>query len=280
MAANTIKSYKRELSVMDRFFQKKSKSLLTAVYDDFLAWRESLKRAPGGINICLCAARAFFSFCESRGIIRPNPFPTCFKIKVKTQEPTAVPTVAEFLAMRDKLEGEIEGSRLDKITRQAIVETLAGSGLRIEALLTLKAKHLHLENGRPHILVDSDMSCKGKAAGTVPLSPYCAEVLRKYLVEHHPAAKDNVFPVTAATVRALLVKITPASLGVVPHSLRHFYCSMTYFKNFDGGKNDIVWVCEAAAHSNINTTHIYCKMAKRVCQTEQEWELWAKGKSA
>lgn len=280
-AHNTVRAYGFQLNNLVSFLTEQGKSLTTANYDDFIAWRAAMKadREPRGISLAIASARCFYRYAEERNILRPNPFPSSLKVSVKDQEPIDVPTVAQFLEMRQKARtGPL--SRTDAITCAAVLETLAGTGLRLDALLTLRVQHLNLDGARPCIVVDSNtMACKGQKAGTIPMSPYAASALQEYLAAHPPADGAVIFPLKTGLVREMLDKCTPEGLHFTPHSLRHFYCSMTYFRNFDGEKNDILWVRDAAGHSSISTTDGYLKLARRVIQSELDWELWALGKS-
>lgn len=253
-------------------------TLLTAKYDDFLHWRESIKqRAPKGISIALSAIRGFYNYAEERGILRQNPFPRSMAVTVKKQEPVHVPTVKEFIEMRAKLEEDHQLDTMHVITRKAIVETLAGTGLRLNALLTLRRQHLHLDESRPYCLVDaSSMDCKGAQAGQVPMSQYATGILREYLADK-PVNDEPIFNgVTPKMIRSLLKRLKK---GLHPHALRHYFCCMTYFKNFDGGKTDLIWVRDAAGHSNVSTTSNYLAMARRIVNEESDWQTWAHGQA-
>ncbi len=276
----SIVSYLGELKMFQKWLATRGLTLLTVERDTFLDWREwiSTRRKPCGIGVAATALRGFYTITTYCKFLPTNPFPETMRIKIKRQEPADVPTVHQFLQMREALERPIIDTRaLATDVRKTLIETLAGSGLRIEALLTLRPRHLHL-GVRPHILVEHrTMSCKGKIAGQVPISPYCAALLSAFLKEHPSDQEEPMFKVSDSVIRKILHQIQPEGLRMKPHSLRHFYCSMTYFKNFDGGKNDIVWVRDAAGHTNISTTNNYLNMAKRVCQDEMAWATWATG---
>lgn len=279
-AANTVLAYLREIENLQKHLANKKLSLLAASYDHFLTWREEMHRAPRGVALALAAVRSFYNFLDDRSILRPNPFPRDFRVKIKRQEPVDVPTVQQFLQIRANLLQPMRYASVNLLTRQTIVEMLAGSGLRIEALVTLKRRHLRLDEQRPHIVVEArSMACKGNTAGTVPVSPYAAELLREYLKHHAPEnTSEPIFPVTKTIIRSILKKIEPPGLHLKPHALRHFFCSMTYYRNFDGGRSDLIWVRDAAGHSSVATTDGYLKLARRIVQTDADWETWALGK--
>lgn len=274
LADNSIKNYMQEVGNLLSFLQARNAKVKSSTREDLIAWRESLSsRADSGIALAFSAARALFKFLDIA-----DRFPD-FRISIKEQESTDVPTVAQFLEMRKKLKQPIADPRcVPSITRQAVFETLAGTALRIGALLTLRKKHLFLDHARPYIMVvASEMECKGKKAGAVPISPYACSVLAQHLALVPRQDNDLVFDLSQSVVRKILDKIAPDGLKMKPHSLRHFGCSMTYFRNYDGGRCDPVWVRDFAAHDSIATTDVYLKMARRVCQSDEEWLAWAIG---
>lgn len=272
-AENTCNTYCSQVTALSNFLITRKRTLRTADREDFIAWRQSMNdRAGSGIAIAVVAARSFYQILKRKECDFPD-----FKVKIKRQEPIDVPSVKQFLVVRELLQKPTTDKRaIDQATREAIVETLAGSGLRIEAFLSLRVHHIHTDNARPYILVDAaDMGCKGNRAQTIPLAPYAAAVLAKYIASRGIEGPELVFKVSGSMVRKLLIQVEPDGVHLKPHSLRHFYCSATYFRNFDGGRTDPVWVRDAAGHSSIATTDNYLRMAKRVVQTDAEWEKWA-----
>lgn len=279
-ADRTVAAYLGELAGFEKWLTTQGRTLLKVDRDVFLTWREEISqtRKPNGVSLAATALRSFYAILSDSGILTPNPFPETLKIRVKRQEPADVPTVQQFMQIREALERPVDHAGSTPVDiRRVVVELLAGSGMRIEAMLTLKPRHLRF-GARPHILVEHDtMACKGKTAGEIPISPYVASLLKSHIEDHPRGFDDVLFDFSGSLVRKILHQVQPEGLHLKPHSLRHFYCSMCYFKNFDGGKNDILWVRDAAGHGNITTTNNYLKMARRVCQDEQSWDAWANG---
>ncbi len=186
-------------------------------------------------------------------------------------------TVAQFLKVREKV-AVPESNWSIAQARQAMIELLAGSGLRVGALVTVRPCDCHLDGDKPRIHVDaSGMACKGKIAGGIPISPYSASILAKYLREHTIEPTRPIFAFTTRAVQLVLSKVGIEGVDLHPHALRHFYCGATYYKNFEGGRADLVWVRDAAGHSNVSTTDRYLKMAKHMNFTDETWDQWANG---
>jgi integrase len=154
-----------------------------------------------------------------------------------------------------------------------VLEALAGTGLRLRALLSLKPTHLRLNGHKPHILVDAgSMACKGAYAGIVPITPYVAKLLSGQ-------TQSPIFQCSASYVQKKLPALG-AQHGIPQlhaHALRHLYCAMIYYKDFDGGRFNPVAVRDAAGHASIAVTDRYLKLARTLVSSDSEWNLWANG---
>lgn len=279
-APNTVAAYRRDVERFETFLAGRGRTLLEATREDFLDLKEQEKTARKASSLaCIFKAlRSFYGWLHDEGHIPGYPIPRKLKVRLKQQEPTEVPTAEQFIKMRRELEKPVLDKRaVPQDQRRLIVEVLAGSGLRISALLTLKPRHLRLGQ-RPVILVEADsMACKGKTAGEVPLSPYAADLLKAYLQAHPMSFDAPIFDLSDWAVRNILKQVSPKGLNLHPHSLRHFYCSMTYYRDFDGGRKDLIWVRDAAGHSNVSVSNRYLRLARRTCSSDDVWEAWAHG---
>lgn len=280
-APRTVETYMGEIGRLALWLQARPRpvELEYASEADLLEYRDQLGRSPAGVALALKSVRYFYGWAVKSKLIDATPFPDDLRVRVKKQEPTDVPTCAQFLELRARLAEPVTDARaVPQDIRAAMIETLAGAGLRVEALLTLCPRHLRF-GPRPYVMVDGAMSCKGSRAGAIPISPYAARLLESLIVRRKPSAETPLFPYTAALVRKILKQASPPGLALHPHSLRHFYCAMTYKRNFDGGAKDPVWVQQAAGHSSLGITTGYLSMALRVCASDREWECWAEGQA-
>jgi len=271
-AANTVTAYRRELEWFSEWLAGRGHNLKTATRDDVIAYKESIGGlSPQSVAMTLKALRSFYTLGMDAGIVNANPVPLTMKITLKHQTPKDVPTASQFLGMRAAMSGDAERSA----AKRCVLEALAGTGLRLSALLTLQAHNITFGT-QCFITVDADtMSCKGSTAQRVPVTPYAAKLLEERTSKL--AREEVVFPFTHGQVRLLVKNAAPADLpNIVPHSLRHFYCAMMYYRNLDGGRKDVAWVRDAAGHSNIAVTDRYLTMARTIT-TEDAWEAWAYG---
>lgn len=268
----TVDTYGRELRHFAEWLNGRGTTLVRASRGDIVAYRETLgDRAAAGLCVVLAALRSFYEYAIDAGRLDASPVPIHMRVGVKRQEPKDVPTAAQFLAMRAKASDDT----------RPLLDMLAGTGLRISAFLSMKVCNARLNlDGKSYISVDAaTMSCKGHIAGSVPVTPHAARVMDAWIKARGLVADDRIIRHGENTVRDAVIAVrTPELPGLVPHSLRHFYVSMLYWRNLDGGKFDVVWVRDAAGHSNIATTDTYLRLARTICAGDAEWEEWAYGR--
>lgn len=60
-------------------------------------------------------------------------------------------------------------------------------------------------------------------------------------------------------------------LDISPHSMRHLYACLMYFRNLDGESHDPVWVRDAMCHASIGMTDRYMKLARYVVLNDFDW---------
>lgn len=268
-AVNTAKAYTRAVNLLREHTEDKPLKRINK--DDVISFRQALTGAPNTINMRIRGIRSFFDWMVDENKIERNPVPRKLKVKTKKQAPY-VPSAQQFVAMRNKLESKQRYTGVDKVTRRAVFETMAGSGLRISDLLSLRASDLKLGD-KPYIAVNAEhMQVKGHFAGHVPITSYAAACLKQYL--SYKGIGGKLFNVSESWVRSFLNGLAPEGCKISPHTLRHFYCSMTYFRNFEGNSYDAVWVRDAVGHSSIQTTDKYLRSAQLVCSSMDEWAAW------
>mgnify|MGYP001577496872 CR=1 FL=1 len=278
-AANTIRAYSHALSAFGTWLTPRGRALASATRDDVIAYREHLSdKAPQTVAQFLKAARSFYAFALDATLVTASPVPAAMRVALKRQTPTTVPTAAQFLGMRARAAARTEWRPREFRGGAVLLEALAGTGLRVGALLTARVQNLVLHD-KPYVMVDAaSMACKGIRANRVPITPHAAALLAAWVAGKPPDAL--LFDLSERSVRDVVTRAAPPDLpGVCPHSLRHFYVSMMYRRNLDGGTFDVVWARDAAGHSSIAVTDGYLSMARTVCASDAEWEAWAYGQS-
>jgi integrase len=262
------------------------RSYLEVSRDDFLAWRdaESPNRKPAGMQLQVASVRSFYAWLTQTGRLSANPCPNMV-VRKRPQEPN-VPTTAQFLKLRASVQHDPYKS--------ALLELLAGSGLRIDAVLSLRRDQVILANPAPadvdwrnrpgapvtisgpptkpvdFIRMDSDHSKNGQGP-MIPLTPCAARALRRYMA-HATPLDGRVFSRSyAAAYRTIREAGKGVGLKISPHTLRHLYGCLMYYRNLDGKERDPVWVRDAMCHRSIQGTDTYLRAARFVVANDFDW---------
>jgi integrase len=279
----TVLAYSKGVRCFMRWLA--GRSIYEVCREDFLRWREeeAPKRKPSGMQLVVSAVRSFYAWLMETQRIKSNPCPAI--VIRKLHEDPNVPTSAQFLKLRAAVQHQPQ--------RSALIEVLAGSGLRIDAALSMRYEQVLLSNGagapdwrqcqerveavfgppnRPtdYIRMDPEHS-KSRRAVLVPITPCAARALRRWM---RPDAKpeDRVFECCYGSAYRY-VRDAGAAIGaeISPHSLRHLYACLMYFKNLDGQSHDAVWVRDAMCHSSVAMTDRYMKLARYVVLNDCDW---------
>lgn len=143
----------------------------------------------------------------------------------------------------------------------AVLEVLAGCGLRAAELCGLQRRHIDLELAAP--LLHVVRGAKGAKRRDVPIPPPAERALRVWLDERGRVAKDALLFIRGAdplTTRSLdtVVRRTAASAGVAmpggaaAHAYRHYYASQLILAGVP-----LAIVQQLLGHSSAATTAIY-----------------------
>jgi site-specific recombinase XerD len=140
----------------------------------------------------------------------------------------------------------------------AILSLLYDSGARVSELVNLRVRDIRLDEF-PTVILNG----KGQKIRYVPIMSKTAELLRKYIAEHHldrPERSDNPLFVnrqnqklTRAGIAYILSKHTGGK-EASPHILRHTKAMHL----LQSGVN-IVYIRDILGHSSIDTTDIYAR---------------------
>jgi integrase len=280
----TIEAYTKGVKVWLKWLGERS--IYEVKREDFLAWREveAPRRKPAGMQLVVSAVRSFYKWLLETGRIAANPCPAI--VIRKAHEEPSVMTTEEFLRLRENVQHDRGKS--------ALIELLAGSGLRIDAALHLRYEQILLSNpsnepfdwrnrGDPalplmippvrptdYVMMDPEHS-KSRRAVRVPITPCAARALRRFMA---PGAdpKDLVFRRSyAGAYRMIRDAGQRVGLDISPHSFRHFYACLMCFRTLDGTQRDLIWVRDAMCHSSVQVTDLYLRMARYSVLNEFDW---------
>jgi site-specific recombinase XerD len=218
------------------------------------------------------SVRAYFGFCQRRGLVAEDP-------ARRLSAPSAggrLPKVLPVEELNRLLDGPATGERgrpapkseqrevLEKALRlrdMAVLEVLYATGMRVSELCGLDRSRLDLRGATVTVMG------KGSKERRLPLHEQAVLALQAYLTEaraclcapHSPA--DAVFfnrrgnRLGPRDVRRILDRLSPVPTH--PHALRHSFATHL----LDGGA-DLRVVQELLGHASLQTTQIYTHVSK------------------
>lgn len=288
--ANTVIAYQRAVVAFSEWLSPKT--LIEAERNDFIRWRQEQTVSQASLKIFVVALRSFYDWMTESRRLAINPFPDMV-VRVVHQDPTNVPTSAQFLKLRLLVQHDPETS--------ALVELLAGSGLRIDAAMSLRPDQIVMREEEPssggswatpsciplseygppnkamdYIKIDPE-HCKGRVASVAFLTPCARRALHRWMSLNRPSEDAPVFGFTYRTAdRRVHNAGLKVGLDISPHSLRHLFGCLMYHRNIDGGEHDLIWVRDALSHSNVSVTDTYLKLARTTVVEDGDWHeiIW------
>ncbi len=281
LAANTLESYRRDLSRYQQILAAAGRTEIDAVTStDIASYVASLREgdadhpplAASSAGRAMAAVRGLHAFACRHGMTaadpaRPVPPPV---------PPRRLPKAISVDEVERLLDAAGPAPGIDDprpIRDRALLEFLYATGARISEATGLDVDDLTLD-GEPAVLLDG----KGGKQRIVPLGRYAAAALSAYLVRARPALAagaargraragrpgGSVSPALFLNARGgrltrqgawavLRAAAERANLSrVSPHTLRHSFATHL----LDGGA-DIRVVQELLGHASVTTTQIY-----------------------
>ena len=206
------------------------------------------------------AARSYFSFLTSRGVLEVDPAARLSAPKASSRLP-AVLGQADLAALLDA--GDLESPL--GLRDRALVELLYAAGLRVAELCGLDLDDLDLGHGM--------LTAFGKGAKErrVPIHERCALALERYLSDGRASLMNEGSPSAAVFFNRRGHRMGPRDVRRVldrwsaspthPHALRHTFATHL----LDGGA-DLRVVQELLGHASLATTQLYTHVSKERLQ--------------
>lgn len=261
---NTIASYRRDLSLMFRYFGENT--ALESIHDitgvhlnQYVRYLEDKGRARSTISRTMASLRSYFQYLMRRQVIQRDPTEMLVTPKVEKKAPEVLSFKEIELLLAQPVESDDKGIR-DK----AMLELLYASGMRVTELIELREEDINITMGYIH--------CSNhKKERIIPIGQAAQLALFKYM----NGARSNMVKTEEETT--LFVNCLGASMSrqgfwkiikgyarkagidkkITPHMLRHsFACHLV-----ENGA-DLRSVQEMLGHSSIATTQIYAKAAE------------------
>lgn len=219
---------------------------------DWKAWQQTVeKTSPATINQRLVGVSRFFAWAISEGLAREDPTAGIATLRLPPRQPKGI-AEAHLRQILRKAHGDPRDS--------AIIEVLAGTGLRVSEFLALRVGDLVMSERSGRIIVRQS---KHGSYREVPLTIDVRKALEAYLAVH-PQKDDPNAPLWIGTRGPLIHRTSIArilnSYAVLagidelnPHALRHTFAAR-YLKANPG---DLRGLARLLGHTNVNTVMIY-----------------------
>jgi site-specific recombinase XerD len=225
---------------------------------DFEQWKtyqiRTQRSAPATINQRLVAVSSFFDWCVEAQIIASHPVRFTQAFRLEKHKPRSIPASQLNRLLRAVHTG---GNWRDI----AIIEVLAGTGVRVSELLALYIGDIiDLDKRSAHLIVR-----QGKQGNyrTVPLTKTVRQTITPYLEQHpqrdHPDPPLWMGPrgrlTQSSSVLRLLDKycIQAKIEKITPHQLRHTFATRYLQKN----PGDLRGLAALLGHSDLNSVMVY-----------------------
>jgi integrase/recombinase XerD len=267
LAANTVESYRRDLSRYESALAGRGKARLDEVKpSDVAEFLASLREgdaehqalAVSSAARAVIAVRGMHAFAVAQGLADADP--------AREVAPPAPPKRLPKAITLTKVERllAVPGDDPRALRDRALLEFLYGTGARISEATGLDIDELRLDDD-PVVR----LAGKGGKQRVVPVGSYAVRALEAYLVRARPALaaaskRISVSPAVFLNVRGgrltrqgawgvLRAAAARAGLAdVSPHTLRHSFATHM----LDGGA-DIRVVQELLGHASVATTQVY-----------------------
>ena len=268
LSANSLESYRRDLSQWSAWLAARQRNVLTVTRADVMeflgAQRESGKSARSMARQLSCL-RGFYRYQLREGRLSDDPV-------ANVDSPVQGRPLPKSLSESD-VEALLAAPDLDdplELRDRAMLEMLYAAGLRITELVSLRFVQIALSQGVVRV------TGKGNKERLVPIGEEALHYLQRYLREARPALladgeSDVVFPSRRGRVMTrqtfwYRIKIYATRAGIQntisPHTLRHAFA--THLINHGA---DLRVVQLLLGHSDLSTTQIYTHVARERMKT-------------
>ena len=276
LSPRTIDSYRQSISLYCHFlkdqynldFSKVSFEHITR--DSVMAFIHWLHGRDCGISTCnlrLSALKSTFKYCADEDIGLYSIYQEIKRIPLKKSPKTPVKYMSH-IALKALLEQP--DIRTEKGFRnRMIIILLYDTGARVQELVDIKIKDIHLETKKPFIIITG----KGNKTRTIPLMDKTVAHLKDYIQRFHNAsANESSIPLFYSIRSGAPHMLSRDTVGIMvknygknarrkcyevpgrvyPHLIRHTRAMDLYQAGMP-----LSYIAEFLGHASINTTEIY-----------------------
>ena len=262
---NTVAAYRNDLSQLARFVEEETgKQGKVPAWANFsrqemlahLLTLQERQYAETTRARKVAAARSFFKFLESEGIIKEDPTRNMESVNVGRSLPRPI----SINQVRTLLEQPTKQSTPEAKRDSAMLQLLYASGMRVSELVSLNVEDIDTGSG--------SVRCfgKGHKERIIPIHPRAASVVDEYIRDSRLRLlrrdSEQALFLNHRGERLTrqgfwqILKEYAKSAGlegeVTPHTLRHSFAT-----HMLSGGADLRAVQELLGHANISTTQVY-----------------------
>lgn len=260
LAANSIKAYKSDLSLLSAYFSeiipKQAYELDTEDLHNFFAHLAEKNLGIRSRARILSAIRKFYKYLQFSEGLKHNPCAELLSPKIPQHFPLVLtePEVKRLIELIDTQ--YFEGFR-----NKVLLQLMYATGLRVSELCNLQIANLNLQDEFIRVWG------KGRRERLVPISPIVVANLEDYLKNHRakikiqPRYKDTIFISKrgrglSRIMIFIILKQAAEKAGIQktisPHTLRHSFATHLLARGAD-----IRSIQAMLGHESISTTEIY-----------------------
>lgn len=263
---NTISSYKRDLSKVDKYIKKDFKTLSK---NDIQAYIQYISKEENSSSVSrnISTLKSFYKFLEINKYCKNNPVFTITNPKKRQKLPKVLSEEEVNKLLDINLNTDYD------YRNKAMLELMYSSGLRVSELINLNVNDIDLMNSTVRIFG------KGSKERIVPLNDYASEALKNYILYHRATlfkhGENNYLflnnhgnKMTRQGFFKILKKIALENnikTDFSPHTLRHSFA--THLLKYGA---DLRSIQELLGHSDISTTQIYTHITSERLQKNYE----------
>lgn len=263
---NTISSYKRDLSKVDKYIKKDFKTLSK---NDIQAYIQYISKEENSSSVSrnISTLKSFYKFLEINKYCKNNPIFTITNPKKRQKLPKVLSEEEVNKLLDINLNTDYD------YRNKAMLELMYSSGLRVSELINLNVNDIDLMNSTVRIFG------KGSKERIVPLNDYASEALKNYILYHRATlfkhGENNYLflnnhgnKMTRQGFFKILKKIALENnikTDFSPHTLRHSFA--THLLKYGA---DLRSIQELLGHSDISTTQIYTHITSERLQKNYE----------
>ena len=252
-AVNTVDAYRRDLTKLLRFFERKNVAGWCDIDEKTLhLYVMELRHAntsSRSIRRHLSSIRGLFSYLLRNDLVSEN----FAELVVSPKLSQELPKTIDFEQINKMT--QLKSNRLDELRDVAMIELMYSCALRVSELVGVNIADVDVTEGFVKIMG------KGAKARYSPVGQSAIEAIKRYLSKRPPSDSDALFvnqKQNRISVRSVqnIVKKRAFDVGITfsvhPHMIRH--AAATHFLQ---SSHDLRSVQEFLGHKSIKSTQVY-----------------------